>query len=463
MSDLQQEKPSGQSWLMLITVYLISVSVAIIWFSVPPMLSGGTLLNAYFPNAQGAAIGHAMGQLGNTMSFVSMGALAAAVISAFLAKRIGIKNSIIIGGALVAIAGFGSALSGGSISALLALRVLMGIGVGFVAVNSVTAITMWFSAKNRAFTISIWGTWVTVGMLVTTNAIVNPMSKGDLAHANPHSVWIVESIIVVVCLLLVIFAYKNPPQGQTEISTEAKPFKEVLPLFKQHQIWMVLISWCAFNYINYSLSTYNAVFFAGGFGPEMFTGTSANMWASIVNSMGILAPLFGVISDRINRNRKYLMVILGVLFLTMSGVVGFKVEFLGLSGWPLFWIYLMVQFLGNAILVATVRPYIPLLVGRGGVTAISLGLSLITVLQYTGHMFTPLFVKLVQANGGILARSAGQPIGDLAGWATATWIGLVIPGIVALICCFFIKPAAHPHGEHGGPHATGHAGPHDHH
>jgi hypothetical protein len=102
-------------------------------------------------------------------------------------------------------------------------------------------------------------------------------------------------------------------------------------------------------------------------------------------------------------------------------------------------------------------------VGRGGVTAVSLGLSMITVLQYTGQMFSPIFFGLIEKNGGILPRNAGQSIGDLSGWASATWIGLVIPGIVALICCFFIKPAPHPHGEHGGPHAYGHAGPQDHH
>jgi MFS family permease len=444
------------------TVYFISISVAIIWFSVPPMLSGGTLLNAYFAGAQGPAIGQAMAQLGHTMSFISMGALVAAVLASFITKGIGIKKSIIIGGALVVIAGFGSSFSAANISLLLGMRVLMGFGIGMVAVNSPTAITVWFSAKNRALTIGLWGTWVPVGMLITTNAIVNPMAAGDLAHANPHSVWLVQTIIVIVCLLLIIFAYKNPPKGQTEISSEAKPFKEVLPLFKQHQIWMVLISWCAFNYINYSLSTYNAVFFAGGFGPGMFSAASANTWASIVNSMGILAPLFGAISDRINRNRKYLLIALGVLFLTMSGVVGFKAEFIGLSGWPLFVIYLLVQFLGNAILVATVRPYIPLLIGRGGVTAISLGLSLVTILQYAGQMFSPLFFGLIQSNGGIIPRVAGQPIGDLAGWASATWVGLVIPGRVAFVCCFFIKPAPHPHSEHGGPHAYGHAAPGDH-
>jgi MFS family permease len=403
-----------------------------------------------------------MAQLGHTMSFISMGALVAAVLASFITKAIGIKKSIIIGGLLVIITGFGSFLSGDNISLLLVMRVVMGFGIGMVAVNSPTAITVWFSAKNRALAIGLWGTWVPVGMLITTNAIVNPMAAGDLAHANPHSVWLVQTIIVIACLLLIIFVYKNPPKGQTEISSEAKSFKEVLPIFKQHQIWMVLIAWCAFNYINYSLSTYNAVFFAGGFGPDMFSGTSANTLASIVNSMAILAPLFGAISDRINRNRKYLLIALGVLFLTMSGIVGFKTEFLGLSGWPLFVIYLMVQFLGNAILVATVRPYIPLLVGRGGVTAVTLGLSLITILQYTGQMFSPLFFSLIQSNGGIIPRVAGQPIGDLAGWASATWGGLVVPGIIAFICCFFIKPAPHPHGEHGGPHAFGHGAPDDH-
>jgi MFS family permease len=272
----------------------------------------------------------------------------------------------------------------------------------------------------------------------------------------------VASVVVLIALLLIIFMYKNPPKGQTEISTEAKPFKEILPLFKQHQVWMTMIPWCAFNYMNYCLNTYNPAFFAGGFGPGMFSGESANMWGSIANATAIIGPLFGFLSDRIHRNNKYLLIALGVLSLTLSGVLGFKTEILGLSGWPLFTIYIITLFIGNAILVAVVRPYIPLLVGRGGVTAISLGLSLITILQYVGQMLSALFFGLITKGGGILPRAAGQPIGDLAGWSSATWVGLVIPGAIAFICCFFIKPPAHPHGEHGGPHAFGHGAPGDH-
>jgi TRAP-type C4-dicarboxylate transport system permease small subunit len=100
-------------------------------------------------------------------------------------------------------------------------------------------------------------------------------------------------------------------------------------------------------------------------------------------------------------------------------------------------------------------------VGRGGVTAVSLGLSLITILQYVGQMLSALFFGIITKGGGILPRAAGQPIGDLAGWASATWVGLVIPGTIALICCFFIKPKPHLFNPEGG-HAYGTSGPGDH-
>jgi MFS family permease len=461
MPDAQQEKLGGQSWLMVGTVTFMSIAAAMIWFSVPPMLSGGTLLNTYFPVAKGPEIGHAMEQLGHTMSFISMGALVAAILSSFIAKGIGVKNSIIVGGSLITIAGLGCSFSGANISLLLVMRAVMGFGIGLTAVNGPTAATVWFSAKQRAVALGIWGIWVPVGILLTTNAVVNPLAAGNLATADPHKIWLVDSIIVFVCLLLVIFVYKNPPKGQTEISTEAKPFKEVLPLFKQHQIWMVFISWCAFNYINYSLTTYHAVFFAGGFGEKMFTGTFANRCASIISFLAVISPFFGMIFGRLRRDRKYLMLVVGMFILTMSAVFGLKTEFMGISGWPVFYIYAGAQIFGHAILGAAVRPYVPLLVGRGGVTAVSLGLSLTTIFQYTGQMLTPFFVALIKSNGGVIPRIAGQPIGDLAGWGTATW-ALTIPGMIAFVCVFFAKPSPHPHSEHGGPHAYGQAAPGDH-
>jgi MFS family permease len=456
MSD-QQTVQSKNSWLMLVMVFLLSISIAIIWFSVPPLLSGGTLLNNFFPDAKpGPQMGAAMSKLGGFMSLVPMGALIAAIIASFLTKAIGVKNSFIIGGSLVTIAGLGCVLSGDNINLALAMRFIMGLGLGLSAVNSPTAISMWFDQKKRATAMAIWATWVPVGSIVGTNLIVNPMAGKDLAHASPHTIWAVMTVICFIALLGIILIYKNPKKGETEISTEAKPFKEVLPIFKQHQFVMVGIAWLAYNYVNYCFTTYNTVFFAGGFS-DLFDGPTANMWGSIASALGIIAPIFGVIYDKIQRNRKYLLIMLGVAILCLAATTGFKTEFLGLSGWPLFIMYLVFQCLSNAILVASIRPYVPLLVGRGGVTAVSLGLSVITILQYAGQMVsTSVFGGLVSAGGGVLARNAGQPIGELSAWVHASWVTLVVPSIVALVCCFFIKPAPLPPGAQGGPQHGGH-------
>jgi hypothetical protein len=94
----------------------------------------------------------------------------------------------------------------------------------------------------------------------------------------------------------------------------------------------------------------------------------------------------------------------------------------------LFAVYMVVQFLANAILVATCRPMIPLLVGRGGVTAVSFGLSMFAVLQYGGQMFMPFYGKAI----------------DSFGYATATWVVAFPVAAIGFITAFFVKPSPPP-------------------
>jgi hypothetical protein len=89
----------------------------------------------------------------------------------------------------------------------------------------------------------------------------------------------------------------------------------------------------------------------------------------------------------------------------------------------LFGIYMLVQVLANAILVATCRPMVPILVGRGGVAAVSFGLSFLAFLQYGGQMFMPLFGSAI----------------DNFGYAAATWMVAFPVAALGFVAAFFIR------------------------
>jgi MFS family permease len=472
-----EEKASGKAWLMLVIVYLLSLAVPTLWFSLPPMLSDNTIL-AVFLGGDFTKIS----SVGQTMSMVSFGALIGAVFATFLVKKLNVKNTLVLGAILVIIGGILMALSAGSgqpgagnFTFLLTARFIVGLGVGLVGVTSPTAITTWFPGKVRGLAMGIWATWVPVAIILSTNLIVNPVKgmfpgasgagdHGPFAYSLPQIDWWIMVVLLIVTTLLVILIYRTPDTN-TGVSAETRPIREILPFFKQHQIIMLAIVWLAFNYVNYCFTTYSPIYFAGGFGDAgmgvgagIMDNNQAAFWGSISSALGILAPIPAIIYDRLQRNRKWILIAFGALVLALTAFTGFRNELGPLSGWGIFYAYLACNAIGNMILVGSIRPYVPLLVGRGGATAVALGLSIVTFLQFAGQsVMATIFGGAVAANGGQLVSSAGQltalaaqgvdVAAALNAWGTACWIVVLPVGIVAFICAFFLKPPAVPEGK----------------
>lgn len=395
------------AWTILAVVFFLSIVIPMQWFSCPPLK-----MNIF---ATYGLEGAARASFGLLMSYLSTTALIAAVVAGPLANKIGHKIVLIIASCCLIAGCATAALSGADFNMLLVSRVITGAGVGLAAVTASAVIAIWFPGKTRATAMAIWSTWVPVGMLIVYNAGPAIANAGGL-----HLVWWIICALAALALILIVVFYRAPREDEAEISTKKSTLREALPFLKSRQLVALGIAWLGFNYVNYCFTTYNVDFFQTGMGMDQ---TMAALIGSIASACGIIAPLFGAISDRINKDRKYLMIVLGCLALLLAALFGFE------NSTVFFWVYLVFQILGNAILVATCRPMAPMLVGRGGATAVTYALAIITILQYLGQMFVFL---------------CGSAI-DMFGFTSmAAWTAIAPVAAVCLIASLFIKPSAKP-------------------
>jgi MFS family permease len=432
--ETNAQQSGGKAWFMFIIIWFLCFVTPILWFSAPPLHNSiaGLLVNGKFMYEPGYDVfkdslaNQAL--FGQTMSLIGAFAFFSAFAAGLLIKKIGVRPVMVFGVLLVIASAVLSALSGSNYTILCVGRAFLGLAVGFIWVTSPTALSFWFSDKNRALIMGLWGACVPLGSLAATNLIVNPMLRAGVEF---HMIWWVMAGICGVAALLVIFGYRDPHKEEgSEVSTHALSFKEIVPVMKQHQLLMVFIAWMAFTFINSTFTSYNVSFFQDSLAMDYL---AANRWASIAAGAGLCAPIFGIISDRINRYRRWILVSIGVLCLILTGVFGFHVSLGPVTSGAIMAMYLLVQFAGNGIMIAVIRPYIPMLVGRGGVTAVSLGLSLLTLLQFGIQFFTaPVF-------GGIQDAAVAAGASSAEAWATAANFSIIPLGIVALICTFFIR------------------------
>lgn len=136
-----------------------------------------------------------------------------------------------------------------------------------------------------------------------------------------------------------------------------------------------------FEFVNFAFTTYDEAFLTAQF-PEMWVGIEwmPAFLMTCGNACGILAPIGGWISDKLPWTKKWIIIFVGCFCLLLAVVFGWKV-----GAFYFFGFYLLFHIVGNVLLVGSVRPMVPFLVGRGGQTAVAVGLSILTVFQFGGE------------------------------------------------------------------------------
>lgn len=403
------------AWIALFSTWFVSIVIPMAWFCLPGIANiffEGSGFATFYPNMDPSSYGTNFGLLMNAISWT---ALIMAIPTGWIIRKIGPKPTLLIATVMTLVGAIGVAATYSfSYELFLAFRIVEGIGVGMCSVTGPTAVSLWFSNKHRFMAVAVWSTWVPVGMLIVMNggaAIVGDIN--DPANL-PHLGIVFWAIVVLLAIALVQFAvlYRLPniEKGEvSEISIERLDYRAAFPFLKNRQFVGLLIAWMLFEFVNFAFTSYDATFLTTTFDVD---NQLAALLASICNAAGILAPVGGIISDRLPWTKKWIMIAIGCFGLVLACVFGWKV-----AAFELFVVMMIFHICGNIVLVGSVRPMVPFLVGRGGATAVAVGLSILTFFQFLGEVLetaVPVFLGVFNtaeaAMAGLVAPSAYQDV-----------------------------------------------------
>ncbi|MDR1714125.1 MAG: MFS transporter [Coriobacteriales bacterium] len=454
-------QPSARAWAVLAMTFLFSVSSAMLWFSTTAITDG--FIAEYVFKLGAENIGANIGLL---MTDVAIAALISSLFCFFFQDRLGIKTIMVIGSVLVVGGMLIAALSGSDFMLLRASRYVGGLGIGCAASSSTTAISLWFGDKKRALALAIWATWVPVAMIINY-VIIRPFALAGLvppseeligatigmhpevmgehgpdmaavaelagiSAPNIHLVYWVGAVLAIVAFVALLLFYKNPQADSSAIHMEKKPFAEAIKFITRRRVIALLLCFFCFTFVSNTFITYNVDFFttpASAGGLEMDQGT-AGLVAVLTSAMGVFAPVFGAISDRLTPGRKYLILVFSACCYTVASVFGFKAW-----GTPALIAYIVFTVLAMASANASIRPNLPLMVKEGGVTAVTLGLAAITFLEFFGQIFT-IFVGMVK--DGFAVVENGTVV--YAGYAETAWAVALPVAVIFIVLALLTRP-----------------------
>lgn len=424
-NDAAPMKTPRYAWACLTVATLAAIAIVFSWMWLPavtfPVFKEWLLANCASVQANASQLG----MLSNVMGLVPIAAMIMAFPASIIVRKWGPKIGTIVGLALALI---GTLICGLTATTnfigFLVGRFVFGLGLAGTIVAGPTCVSIWFPHTTRGRAMAIWSIWAGVGIFLT-NAI------GDSVYAavgssivNLQWVW---AVLILVVLVLFAVVFRNPHEDESsEVSAETRPFKEVLPYFKNRQLWCLIAMFAIFNYMNYAFSQYLKTWLqldvaAGGLG---WSAGMAGVIGGLICACGVLSPIGGYILDKLSKDKKYLAVVAGIVGLTLCCVFSFK------QSAPIFALYVIFFCIGNMMLNGCCRPMVPSYVFKGGATAVSLGLSCLTFCQYLGQSFTS--YALAAFNNSMTA-GACDPM--LAFWA------LVPVGIVGCILSLLMKPS----------------------
>jgi len=264
--------------------------------------------------------------VGSLVGFYTLPGILFALPGGYIARRVGEKNLLLFGLALMT-AGGGISAVGGDFAWVMGGRLVSAFGVVFLFVVMTKAVGDWFQGGERFLAMALflngWPVGIAIG-LVGQPALAEALSW--------HWIFLTTGILAAVGLLTMAATFRHPPGYHEEVAAAGRQ------RLGQRAIALVVIAglaWSTINSGNIVIISFAPTFLAArGLGPiEAGAVVSLSMWAGILGVM-----LGGWITGRFRRpvTLAALTVLAGAgaallfaldtnyaLWLTLSGLVGF--------------------------------------------------------------------------------------------------------------------------------------------
>tara|TARA_A100000171_G_scaffold47768_1_gene54294 strand:- start:3232 stop:4500 length:1269 start_codon:yes stop_codon:yes gene_type:complete len=231
-------------------------------------------------------------------------------------ERFGLKKTLLFACFICVIATFGFAYSTSFIMAVF-FRFLTGFGCSFGFICLLVSVYDWLPKKNIAFLLGLSQFFGTMGPMLSAGPLESLSESG---HVNWRHVFTLLSMIGFLISILVFFFVENNHEktgGFTILKRPEPVLKTLKTLASQAQPWMVaLFSAGAYFSIEYlSENEGRNILISKNFSPS----TSAYVITLAWFSYAIGCPLFGYLSDKLQRRR--LMILLTILTCVVSIVM----------------------------------------------------------------------------------------------------------------------------------------------
>ncbi|MEG1493668.1 MAG: MFS transporter [Gordonibacter sp.] len=396
MNNKDTAFPMSRRWLIFASVFFVGFVATFNMFKAPP------LFPAIIPD-----LGFTDATIGWVMSMFSIIGVILAFPAGAILQKIGIKTSLIITAASLAI---GSTIGGMATDVPLMLfsRFIEGIGMGLISVIGPTATASVIPRVKQGLAMGIWSIWFPAGAVAAFN-----ISPALLNAFGWQSAWWAASILAVVAFVFVFAVYAQPPQ-------DAAPTQDASGIAKSVSLKPDVRSIIFVSLAFMMWSIFNAGAIAG-FYPTFLQQVHeldpqlAGFIASITNILVLFfGPLSGFLSDKFGA-RKSLMVF---AFAGASILLTFAFS----SSLTLVWIFVIALAIFSAACPTGVFALIPRLAKDP--TKIGMGMASVTFFQNIGI---------------IIGSVAFGPLVASFGWETASLVFCVPVALLGLVLSLLIR------------------------
>lgn len=313
----QSVKTPSYAWVILIALYMATLSATFNLFKLPPLMT--TIQTAF---------GVDIVKAGKLMSVFSIMGFVLAFPAGYILKRFGIKVTALIAVGAVTIGPAIGALAE-TFPMLYAGRFIEGVGMGLIMVTAPLAISVWFPLTNRALPNGLWASSVGVGTMVML------LSAPSIAVSSGwESVWWVTAGFSALSFIVFAIVFRMPKQEEMDTEPEPAPAAEeedssLIKGVANSNFWMIGIAFGCYNLVIMVLITFYPQFLEVERGYSLTYDNGILMHASFVTALilGVpilTGPLGGYISDRIGKRK--IMILIPFILMTITFFFPFSVS-----------------------------------------------------------------------------------------------------------------------------------------